>query len=137
MINFLKNLSPVWPLRIGLGLMYLYSSQSIFLNPNNWTWALPDWFTNLVTRVMPIEIYLQIQAAGEFVIALAFLAWFLKPQIVKYFALLSSIEMLGILFMAPIGSFAITFRDLGLLGGSLTLFLLLYQKQNYTLKARS
>lgn len=122
--------SPIWPLRIGFGLMYLYSSQSIFLNSDQWTWALPDWFNSLVTQFMPIETYLRIQAAGEFVMALVLLAWFIKPSVVKYVAILSIIEMFGIIILTPTSNFSITFRDLGLLGGSLALFLLLLKEES-------
>lgn len=122
------KLSPIWPLRIGFGLMYLYSSQSIFLSPESWTWAIPDWFTIIVEIFIPITTFLRLQALVEFWMALTFLAWFLKPKIVQVAALLSTLELLGILALSPLSSFPVTFRDLGLVGASFALFLLLRQK---------
>ena len=127
-MNLLKKISPEWSLRLGTSVMYLYSGQDIFRYPTAWTWALPYWFTQAVSSIMPIETYLKIQGIGEIVMALALLAWFLKPQILKYFALLSVLEMAGILLLSPPSQFGITFRDIGLLGGSIALFLMLANK---------
>ncbi len=104
--------------------MYLYSGASIFQHPDAWTWAVPSWFTQLVQNFMPIEAYLRLQAIGELIFALVFLAWFLKPILVKYVALLATLEMAGIVFLGKAGIDLITFRDLGLLGGLIALLIM-------------
>jgi len=129
-MSLLQKISPEWPLRIGTALTYLVSGIDIFQHPRSWVWAIPGWFKDMVGAVMPIETYLKIQAVGEIAMAVAFLLWFIKPKYLKWVALLSAFEMLGILILSPPSSFVTTtFRDLGLLGGSLTLFLLLYQRE--------
>ena len=124
MATFKKNLAE-WSLRIGFAAMYLYSGIDIWRYPSAWTWAIPDWFSQLVSNVMPIEAYLKIQAAGEIVFAIALLAWFLNARMVRYIALLAATEMAGILFLGKTGIDSITFRDLGLLGGLLALYFIL------------
>lgn len=131
-MKFLSKISPEWVLRIFFAWMYLYSGVDIFRHPTSWTWAIPDWFTNLVTPIMPIETYLRIQAVGEIIFALAFLAWFLKPVILKYIAVLAVLEMGGILFLGKTGIDQITFRDIGLLGGLIALSLLFYERDKKT-----
>lgn len=127
-MSFIKKISPEWSLRIATAAMYLYSGQDIFFHPTAWHWALPFWFTKLVEVVMPIDYYLKIQALGEIAIALMLLSWFLKSPIVKWAALFSAFEMAGILLLSPSSAFSITFRDIGLLGGSLALTTMLWKK---------
>lgn len=132
-MNIFKKISPEWSLRIAIGAMYLYSGQDIFLHPRGWTWALPYWTQQLITSIMPLDAYLRIQGAVEILMALVLLAWFLKPAVVKWAALLSALEMAGILILAfaPFkeANFLFTFRDIGLLGGSLALAILLLKKE--------
>ncbi len=81
---------------------------------------------------MPINSYLQLQGTLEIMLAFVLLAWFFKPAVVRWAALLSTLEMAGILVLAFVPwsetNFLITFRDIGLLGGSLTLFIMLSRK---------
>lgn len=115
--------SPEWPLRLGLGLMYVYSGISLLRQPLDWQGFLPMWFSDAVVRFLPLATYLAIQGAGELVLAAAFLAWFLPRGLVRIAAGLAALEMLGILVLTGID--LITFRDVGLLGGALALFILL------------
>src|SRR3989344_1446153 len=98
-----------WALRLGLGLMYLYSGIDLFRHPTAWHWALPMWLRDIITQFI-------------------FLCWVMPKVIVKFAALISLLEMLGILILAffPFSgaNFAITFRDIGLLGASTALFFL-------------
>ena len=128
-MNFLKKISPEWPLRVGLAATYLYSGWSIMTAPTSWTQFVPRWFKGFITPIMPLETYMRVQAATELIFALALLLWFLKPTLLKYVALLGGIEMAGILFLGSSGIDLITFRDLGLLGGFATLFLI-FNKQS-------
>ncbi len=127
-MKFPLKISPEWPLRVGLAATYLYSGWDILLHPTSWTRFVPGWFTDLVTPFMPLETYLRLQAGIELILAIALLLWFLKPSLLKYVALLGGIEMAGILFLGSSGIDLITFRDLGLLGGFATLFLLFHKQ---------
>lgn len=127
MTNIFKKLNPEWPLRVGLGLMYLYSSYDIFYHPQVWKGYIPSWFFHLITPVMSIDFYLKIQAVGEFAIAVFFFAWFLGKWGVRVAAFLSSVEMAAILLMVGIDN--IVFRDLGLLGASVALFIISFNER--------
>lgn len=132
--NFAKRISPEWSLRIGIGVMYLYSGFDLILHPKAWTWALPYWTKQMITALIPIETYLQIQGGVEILMALCLLAWFLNThRLIKYVALLSTLEMAAILILAFLpwnpNNFLITFRDIGLLGGSLALTAMLFWKE--------
>ncbi|MEK7507472.1 MAG: hypothetical protein AAB602_00095 [Patescibacteria group bacterium] len=130
-MNILKKLSPEWCLRIGFAAMYLYSGVDIFRNPSGWIWAVPTWFIGFVSNIMPIEVYLKLQAIAEIIFALVFLAWFLNTRIVSYIALAAALEMAGILFLGKAGIDSITFRDLGLLGGLVALWIILRKRAQF------
>ncbi|MDO8600890.1 MAG: hypothetical protein Q7R73_04805 [bacterium] len=121
-MNYLQKISAEWPLRLGLGFMYIYSGIDLIRYPSGWTWALPWWFSKIVSSFIPIETYLRIQGAGELIFAAILLAWFLNKKIVAAVALISVFEFLFILFFSP--QFTITFRDIGLLGAAASLFLI-------------
>ena len=131
-MNLLNKIQPEWALRLGIGVMYLYSGQDLIRSPRAWIWALPYWLRQMISGVISVDVYLRIQGGVEIIMALVFFAWFLKPTLVKWIALLSTLEMAGILVLAFLpwseNNFLITFRDIGLLGGSLALFLLLTSK---------
>ena len=123
MKNFFQKLKPEWILRLGLGLMYLYSGFDLIMNPKGWTWALPWWYKQMVMVVMPIDGYLRFQGALELLMAFLLLSFFLPKKVAMMVAAVSSLEILFILLFAP--QFSITFRDIGVLGASLALFLIL------------
>lgn len=123
-MNFLQRIHPSWPLRLGLGFMYLYSGIDIMRHPNAWTWAIPPWFSELVGIFVPINTYMKVQGASEVLLAVVFLLWFLPRKVVLFAAFISCAEIAGILVLAPFSQFPITFRDLGVLGASAALFLL-------------
>ena len=131
-MNYLSRINPEWSLRVGIGAMYLYSGSDLVMHPSAWHWALPYWLAQIIRSVVPIDTYLRSQGSVEILMALCLLAWFLKPQIVKWVALLSTLEMAAILVLAFLPwsetNFLITFRDIGLLGGSLALTAMLFQK---------
>lgn len=126
MFNFLKKINPMWPLRLGLGLMYLYSGYDIFYHPQSWIWAVPQWFRDIVELVMPLTAYLRVQGAVEFLIGLLLLAWFSGIWGVRIAALFAALEMTGILLLTGIDP--ITFRDIGLLGASLALLVISFKE---------
>ena len=134
-MDFLQKINPSLPLRLGLGTMYVYSGYDLFVHPAAWTWAIPGWFSRLVTSVMPIETYLKIQGISELLFAFLFLAWFIPKMGVRIAAFISSLEFLFILLFTSHSQFLITFRDLGLLGASITLFLMTFQNHGSTKQA--
>ena len=133
-MKFLTKISAEWWLRLGMGGTYLYSGIEIMRAPTSWIWAVPTWFTDMVTPIMPITTFMRVQAATEILIALCFLAWFLKPGILKWVALLGTLEMAGILFLGKTGIDAITFRDIGLLGALMALVVIFINKDSSATK---
>ena len=131
-MSFLTKINPEWPLRIGFGVMYLYSGSDLIRHPTAWYWALPLWFKNLITSAISLNTYLRFQGIIEVVFAIILLGWFFKRATVKIVALLSSLEMALILAFAFIpwseANFLITFRDIGLLGGAVALLTILLKK---------
>ncbi|MBI2055641.1 MAG: hypothetical protein HYT42_01985 [Candidatus Sungbacteria bacterium] len=117
-----KRVNPEWPLRIGLGLMYVYSGLGFIRNPFDWQGFLPQWFLERVQAFAPVETYLRFQGIAELAIAFLMLGWFLPRSCVRLAALAAVLEFLFILIFVPID--LVTFRDIGLLGGALSLLLL-------------
>ena len=126
------KIRPEWSLRLGLGVMYLYSGFDLMKNPTGWHWALPYWLSQFIEKLVAIDNYLRFQGFVEILLALIFLAWFLRPKLVFWAALVSALELLGILVLAfaPFreANFLITFRDIGLLGASLALVAVMWRK---------
>lgn len=127
-IKFLEKISPEWPLRLGLGLMYIYSGQSLINNPTAWIWAVPYRLRQIIETFVDLEIYLKFQGAVEIIFAAVFLAWFLRPKIIRAVALLSALEFTFILIITflPFNgiNFFTVFRDIGLLGAALGLLII-------------
>jgi len=126
-MRLLRNIKSEWALRIGFCLMYLYSGSDLFTRPEHWYGFAPQWFIDMVTRIMPFDSYLKIQGVGELVIAFVCIAWFLPRIFVRIGSILNVIEMAGILLLSGIDT--ITFRDIGLLGGGIALLLLVFSEK--------
>lgn len=127
-MSILRKLSPEWYLRLGLGLMYVYSGIDIFRHPTAWYWALrplPQFLQVIINNEIGINNYLKIQAVGELALAFLLLAWFLPRRFVRWAAGLAAVEMALILWF--VGIDAVTFRDIGLLGAALALLALSYR----------
>jgi hypothetical protein len=118
-MNLLQKISAEWPLRLGLGAMYLYSGYDLMANPQHWYGFVPRRFSQAVSGIASVENYLRLQGAGEFLLGILFLAWFLPQGAVKTAALLAAVEMAAILIF--VGVDPITFRDIGLLGAAFAL----------------
>ena len=118
--------SPELALRLGLGSMYLYSGYGLFMNPKGWTWAVPWWFAGVIKTYFSLESYLMLQGVVEFLFAIILLLWFLPKKLVFMVSIISAAELLFILLFAP--QFFITFRDLGVLGASVALVLILLKE---------
>lgn len=126
-MGLVAKMNPEWLLRLGLGAMYLYSGYDLFVNPRHWYGFVPAWFSRaIVPEVFPsIDVYLKLQGAGELLIGLLFLAWFLRRRWVRVAALAAVAEMA--LIIGFVGVDPITFRDIGLLGAALALLALSYR----------
>lgn len=81
-MNFIYTLvdkiNPLWPLRLGLGLMYIYSGYDLFYHPKSWLWAVPSWFAEIISSIISIENFIRFQGIIEFLVALLLLAPSLK-----------------------------------------------------------
>lgn len=121
-MNFIERIHPELPLRAGLGLMYLYSGWDLIANPRHWYGFVPRWFSQTVTQLVSIDNYLRLQGAAEIVIGLLFLVWFLPRPAARFAVAVAAAEMALILLF--VGIDPITFRDIGLLGAALAMFVI-------------
>lgn len=113
----------IWSLRLGLALTYLYSSFQIVSDPAPWIGYLPSWFIDILPFAP--EVYLRLQGAAEFLMALSFLNG-IGMAVASAF---SAIEMAGILVFYGID--LVSFRDIAILGAALSLFFYSYgQRKN-------
>ena len=112
-------------LRLGLGGVYLYTGYDIVTHPTGWYWAirgLPQFIQDTIQNV-GIDLYLRIQGSGEILIAFIMFAWFLPRWIPSIAGFLVALQMFLILVL--VGTNLETYRDIGILGAGLALFLLL------------
>ena len=124
-MNRLQKSFPEWALRFGLATMFLYSGIDLLRHPTGWYWAvrpLPLVMQNFINASVGIDRYLQIQGVSELVFALVFFAWFLPRWCVTIASALVALEMAVILLL--VGLSGDTFRDIGLLGAAVALFLM-------------
>lgn len=122
-MEFIKKLSLEWSLRIGLGIMYLYSGWDLIFNPEHWLGFVPQCFSEFLIQFTPIENYLKIQGFGEILIGFIFLAWFIKNvYVLRVAVFLAFLEIILILIF--VGIDLITFRDIGLLGAMIGLLII-------------
>lgn len=128
-MNFFQKIRPEWPLRLGLGFMYLFSAYDMWTHPTAWYWALrplPQFLQIIINNQIGIDNYLKLQAAGELLLAILFLVWFLPRRVTHYAVGFAALEMF--LIVSLVGINAITFRDIGLLGAALALFIILFRQ---------
>lgn len=121
-MRFLQKINPEWPLRLGLGGMFIYSGYDLFMHPTGWYWAiypLPQGIQNTIDSI-GIDAYLQFQGILELVLAFLLLAWFLPRWTLTIASFMVILEMAFILLF--VGVRADTFRDIGLLGAAIALF---------------
>ncbi|MEK7585594.1 MAG: hypothetical protein AAB455_03740 [Patescibacteria group bacterium] len=126
-MNLLSRLKPEFALRLTLAAMYLYSGYSLITSPKSWTQFVPYWLKEALTNVgFSVDLFLQVQGAVEIFIAIIFLIWFAPKRLVKWLALISTLEMAFILIFGRLD--LTTFRDLGLIGAFFALFLIYARK---------
>lgn len=130
-----SKLKPAWVLRLSLGFSYLYSGYDLFTHPTGWYWALrplPQFAQALIHDTIGADLYLKTQGVAEMIMALLFLAWFLPKVGVRVAAFLSALQMTLILIF--IGVTLETFRDIPILGSSVAVFLMTFQKHGSAVK---
>ena len=130
-MKFLQKLTAEWALRLSLGGLYLYSSIDILQHPSRWMWAVQD-LPEVVQRLIAslfgagtagVERFLPIQGLLELALAAIFILPFMPRLMVRWAGLISTIEMASIVLL--VGVSVATFRDIGLIGPGLALFLML------------
>jgi hypothetical protein len=92
-------------LRIGLAFVFIYAAVSAFLNPQAWIGFVPAFITNTITRAY----FLFLHEVTNMIIGI----WLLSGKKTFYAAVVSAIALAGII-LVNLGSFLITFRDVGL-----------------------
>ncbi|MBI2640348.1 MAG: hypothetical protein HYW91_00465 [Candidatus Sungbacteria bacterium] len=127
-MSFLQKIKPEWPLRLGLGLMYIYSGFSLFSEPIYWVGFVPGWFDGLIANIMPVELFLRVQGVGEFFVGLLFLAWFGGIWGTRIASILSSLSLAAIIVF--VGVDLVTFRDVGLLGAAVALLVISWSRNS-------
>src|SRR3989344_1226501 len=132
-MNLIKKLNPSWFLRLGLGLMYIYSGYDLFSDPQHWYGFVPQWLSQTAIQIAYVDAYLKLQGMGEIILGLLFLAWFSGQWGVRIASILATLEMALILIF--IGIDPITFRDIGLLGAALALLIMSFQQTTENQKA--
>jgi uncharacterized membrane protein YphA (DoxX/SURF4 family) len=128
-MDFLKKISPWLVLRLGLGAMFLYSGYSLVTTPRAWLWAVelaPQFLQDIIESV-GTDLFLRGQGVIELAVALVFLGWFLPRRVVLVASVVASLEMFSILLFVGVNSE--TFRDIGLLGGTVALFVSLWRQR--------
>ena len=126
-LNFSKHIPPALPLRLGLAGTYFYSGWGLLTNPAEWQWAIQSLPTSVQSPIIfvGIERYLRTQGTVELLLALVFLAWFLPRKLVRIAALCAALQMASITLLVGINTE--TFRDIGLLGAALALYVFSYR----------
>ena len=99
-------------LRIGLAFVFIFASISAFLNPQAWIGYVPSFIENFITRAY----FLFIHDIVNMVLGL----WLLTGKKTFYAAIISSVVLAGII-LTNLGSFLITFRDVGLFFSAIAL----------------
>src|SRR3989344_4333742 len=107
--------SDILILRIAVGLTLVYASFDIFRDPTSWIGFVPTW----IEYITPRERFLMGHALADLVIGLGLLNNF-KRALLPLFAVLAFFNFFAILIFFGID--AITFRDFGLAGAALALF---------------
>jgi len=128
MRDFINKFGPEWVLRISLAATYLYSGLDLLRHPKSWYWAvrsLPN-FIQEVINSFGIDLFLQTQGIVELTFAAILILWFLPKILTLAVVALTAIEMAVILLL--VGLDGVTFRDIGVLGAALSLYIIINKK---------
>src|SRR5262245_25040943 len=65
-----------WPLRLGCGLVNLYSGFFLLIDPKRYYKYVPGWLSHVANAVASLDAYLRFQGIGEMMIGICLLGWF-------------------------------------------------------------
>jgi len=99
-------------LRVGLAFVFIYAAVSAFLNQEAWIGYVPSFIGNTITRAYFLF--------AHDVINLSLGLWLLSGKKQFYAAIVSCLALTGII-LTNLGSFLVTFRDVGLLMAAVAL----------------
>lgn len=124
----MNRIKPEFVLRLSLAITYFYAGYSLLTSPKSWTQFVPFRFKEALASLdFPITAFVRAQGAMELLLALVFIIWLAPRRWVRFAALLSALEMALILIFTGID--LITFRDIGLLGAALAVFLIYRERR--------
>lgn len=126
----MKKWSCEWPLRLGLGFVNAYAGYFLVTDPARYYKFVPWWLKDASNAVASLDLYLQMQGVAELFIAIGLWCWFLPKWCGRLAAAMLALEMTLILVF--IGVDAVTFRNVGLAGAAIGLFMELMQSQPAT-----
>ncbi len=110
------KLSPVFVIRVGLGLTFLYASLHMFMDPVAWLPFIPHWVGSIINP----QTFLIIHSTFELIFAVLLLWGTFLPAV----SLLAFLDFVSILIFYGVDD--LTFRDFGLAMAALALFALVY-----------
>lgn len=106
-------------LRLGLAFVFIWFGVDKFIHPSYWVNAwVPLWFVNILNGLgVGTLSFIYLNGIFEIIVGLGFVFnVFIKPL-----SILASLFLVGVIF--GVGLNEVTIRDVGLLGGTLAVFL--------------
>src|SRR5262245_32310642 len=116
-----------WPLRLGCGLVNLYSGFVLLTDPLRYYKYVPGWMSYVANAVASLDAYLRLQGIGEMMIGICLLGWFFPRWCVRVAAILLTVQMTLILIFSGVDP--VTFRNIGLVGAALALLISLFEEE--------
>lgn len=107
-------LSPVFLIRLGLGLVFIYAGVYKLFDPASWAGFIPHWFTRIISG----DVFLPLLGVFELILGVMLILRLYLALV----SLLAFSELFIILLVYGISD--TTFRDFGLLMATLALFLM-------------
>src|SRR5262249_50553022 len=70
-----------WPLRLGCGLVNLYSGFFLLIDPKRYYKYVPGWLSYVANAVASLDAYLRFQGIGEMVVGVCLFGLFFPPLV--------------------------------------------------------
>ncbi len=112
--NFKGLLTPAAILRIGLGLVFIYTALQSLLDPASWVGFLPNWLGPISAPTIAIKIYTLVSLMTGICLLIDFKT--------KIFSIIAFLQLAAIIVFYGVDN--VTFRDFGLATAAIALFLL-------------
>lgn len=119
MVKGTGKLTPMFVLRIGLGLTLIYAGAHILSDTVTWVEFIPPWLYKLISP----SLFLTIHGIEELILGVLLLAGIFLPAV----SILTFLDMLSIVIFYGVDD--ISFRDFGLMMAALALFLLTRKRE--------